>query len=113
MATFLGVAQVRVGNTAAESNWADGTDVTDNSKVRQKSMKQVTESIPQCSDNVDGVETGGNTKQWARCQNRKGFFQSVVLDFQTLFLECFLFPNCVQLQALSKVRLNVFLEVFM
>ena len=78
MATFLGVAQVRVGNTAAESNWADGTDVTDNSKVRQKSMKQVTESIPQCSDNVDGVETGGNTKQWARCQNRKGFLKFYV-----------------------------------
>ena len=85
MVTFLGVAQVRVGNTAAESNWADGTDVTDNPKVRRKSMKQVTESIPQCSDSVDGVETGGNTKQWARCQNRKGFVQSVVLDFQTLF----------------------------
>ena len=30
---------------------------------------------PKCSDTVDGTETGGNTKQWARCQNRKGLFQ--------------------------------------
>ena len=32
---------------------------------------------PKCSDNVDGTETGGDTKQWARCQNRKGFFASL------------------------------------
>lgn len=57
-------SEVRVGNTAAESNWADGTDVTDN---------------PKCSDSVDVAETGGNTKQWARCQNRKGRYVTIQL----------------------------------
>jgi len=57
-------SEVRVGSSLAAANWVSGTDVTDN---------------PKCSDNVDGSETGGNGKQWARCQNRKGRYVTIQL----------------------------------
>ena len=57
MVTYLGVAQVRVGNTAAESNWADGTDVTDNPKVRQTRSSWLNCALPD-DDSVHWVSIG-------------------------------------------------------